>query len=72
MELATTKYLLFLGNILVSLVKRVPNRPLMMSQALDEVRGLVLVRTGLAKILKIDEILNTHFSAFLTYFKYFS
>ena len=60
-ELVPTVLWLFLGNnILVSLVKRLPNRPLTMSQALYIVWG------------QIDEIWNTRFSAFFTYFKYFS
>ena len=63
-ELVPAVLWLFLGYIWVSLVKRPPNRPLMMSQALDEVLGLVLVRTGLAKTLKIDKIWNTVFSVF--------
>ena len=71
-ELLPTVLWQSLGNILVSLVKRLPNRPLMISNSSDKVWGLVLLRTGLAKILKIDEILNTHFSAFLTYFNYVS
>ena len=67
-ELVLTVLWLFLGFIWVSFIKRPPNRPLMISQALDEVWGLVLVRTGLAKIIKIDKIWNTVFSVFFALF----
>ena len=69
LELVPTVLWLFLDNILVSLVKRLLNSPLMMSQAIDKVWGLVLV---IGQNTKVDEIWNTHFSAFFDLFQIFS
>ena len=45
-----------LGYIWVSLAKWPPKHPLMMLLTSDEIWGLVLVHTGLARILKFDKI----------------
>ena len=69
--LAPAIFGVFLGYIWVSLVKWPPKELLMMSLVSDEIWGLVLVRTGLARILKFDKIEIQHYLCFLLDFRLF-